>query len=146
MNTTWVLVANASEARLFSAAKIGEEMECLKEFNHPESRERGSDLASDRPGHSQGKGGGHGAMGDPADPKEYEAERFAGELAKELENGRTANAYDRLVVVAAPHFHGLLNTHMKDHTRDLVIGNVEKDLTACENRDLPARLKEYLRK
>lgn len=145
MNTTWVLVANASEARLFSAAKIGDEMECIKEYTHPESRQHGTELASDRPGHNQGKGGGHGAMGDPGDPKEYEAERFAGELAKELESGRTSNAYGSLVVVAAPRFRGLLNTQMKDHTRAMVVGNVDKDLTSCHERDLPARLKQYLR-
>jgi protein required for attachment to host cells len=146
MNTTWVLVANASEARLFSAAKIGEEMECIKEFNHPESRERGSTLASDRPGHNKGKGGGHGAMGDPADPKIYEAERFAGELAKELEKGRASNAYKRLVVVASPRFRGLLNSQMKDNTRALLIDSIDKDLTSCHERDLPTRLKEYVRK
>ena len=142
MNTTWVLVAKASEARLYTTDKVGEEMQCLKEFSHPESREKGSTLASDRPGHSQSKGTGHGTMGDPADPKDYEAERFASELAQELEKGRTANAYQKLVVAAAPHFHGLLNSQLNDHTRALVINNIEKDFTAYDERELPARLKE----
>ena len=141
---TWVLVANASEARIFGTNKIGEAMECMKEFSHPESREKGSELASDRPGHSQSKGTGHGAMVESSDPKEYEADRFAGELAQELEKGRTSHAYRKLVVVAGPHFHGLLNKHMNDHVRTMVVNDIQKDLTSCEPRDLPGRLKEYM--
>lgn len=141
---TWVLVASASEARIFGTDRIGEAMECMKEFSHPESREKGSELASDRPGHSQSKGTGHGAMVESSDPKEYEAERFAGELARELENGRTSNAYKKLVVVAAPHFHGLLNNHMNEQTRAMVVNDIQKDLTDCETRDLPGRLKQYM--
>ena len=145
MSTTWVLVADASEARLFETEKIGTSMHCIKEFSHPESREKGSDLASDRPGHYQSKGTGHGAFAEHTDPKDYEADRFAGELANELEKGRTANEYKRLVLVAAPHFHGLLNTHMNEHTRALVVNDIQKDFTTCETHELPERLKECVK-
>lgn len=141
---TWVLIANASEARIFGTDRVGEPMECIKEYSHPESRQKGSELASDRPGHSQSKGTGHGAMVESSDPKEYEADRFAGELADELEKGRTSHAYRRLVVVAAPHFHGLLNNHMNEQTRSMVVNDIQKDLTDCNLRDLPTRLKEYI--
>ena len=143
---TWVLVANASEARLFGADKIGEEMEFIKEFEHPESREKGSDLASDRPGHYQSKGTGHGTFAEHTDPKDYEVERFAGELAHELEKGRTKNEYKKLILVAAPHFHGLLNTQMNEHTRALVAYSIQKDFTAVEAYELPERLKESVTK
>ena len=146
MNTTWILVANASEARLFGTDKIGEGMERIKEFKHQESREKGSDLASDRPGHYQSKGTGHGAFAEHTDPKDYEAERFAGELANILEEGRTSNKYKKLVLVAAPHFHGLLNTHMNEHTRALVVNNIQKDFTSVESYELPRRLKESINK
>lgn len=146
MNTTWVLVADASEARLFETEKIGASLHCIKEFSHPESREKGSDLASDRPGHYQSKGTGHGAFAEHTDPKDYEAERFASELANALEKGRTDNEYKKLVLVAAPHFHGLLNTHMNEHTRALVVNSIQKDFTACDTLELPERLKENIKK
>jgi protein required for attachment to host cells len=146
MNTTWVLVANAGEARLFETENIEESLHCFKELNHPESREKGSYLASDRPGHYQSKGTGHGAFAEHTDPKDYEAERFAGELAAELEKGRTNNEYKKLVLVAAPHFHGLLNTHLNEHTRALVVNNIQKDFTACDTFELPERLKENIKK
>ncbi len=144
MDNTWVLIANASRAHLYATERIGEKMTCLKDYTHPESRAKGSTLASDRPGHNQSKGTGHGSLGDPADPKYYEANRFAGELASELDAGRKANAYRRLVLVAGPHFRGLLNTHLNEHTRAMVGTYIHKDFTDCDVRDLPGRLKKNL--
>lgn len=140
---TWVLVASASEARIFDTDRIGEPMECIREFSHPEGREKGSDLVSDRPGHYKSKGTGHGAFIEQTDPREHEIDQFASELARELDKGRTENAYSKLVVVAAPHFHGLLNNHMNEHTRGMVVKDIQKDLTDCEMRELQTRLKEY---
>ena len=144
MDNTWILVANGSEAHLYATERIGDKMTCLKNFSHPESRAKGSELASDRPGHSQSKGTGRGTMGDPADPKYYEANRFAGELASELNAGRKTNNYRRLVLVAGPHFNGLLNTHLNEHTRAMVVNYINKDFTGSSERDLPQRLKKSI--
>lgn len=143
---TWVLIANSNKARLFSTERVGEEMVRVREFEHPESREKGSDIVSDRPGHYQSKGTGHGAFVDPTDPKQHEADVFAGELAGILDKGRTNNEYKRLVVAANPHFMGLLNKHMDTHTRDMIISDIKKDLTTFEDRELPDHLKAYLKK
>jgi protein required for attachment to host cells len=144
MDNTWVLVANASRAHLYATERIGEKMTCLKDFTHLESRAKGSSLASDRPGHYQSKGTGHGSMGDPADPKYYEANRFAGELASRLNAGRKANNFRRLVLVAGPHFNGLLNAHLSEHTRAMVENVIQKDFTQYNERELPARLKKNI--
>jgi protein required for attachment to host cells len=144
MNNTWVLVANASEAHLYATERLGEDMSILKDFAHPESRAKGTTLASDRPGSSQGRGSSMGTRGDPAEPKDFEVERFASELANELDRGRTANAYRRLVLVASPHFQGLLKSQLNDHTQAMVVNNINKDFTACNLRELPVRLKGCL--
>jgi protein required for attachment to host cells len=141
MANTWVLVANASEAQLYATDQVGAEMSHLRSFGHPESREKGSVLASDRPGKVQSGRGGRG-IGDPSAPKDYEAERFARELAQALDDGRAANAYQHLVLVAAPHFHGLLNSQLDEKTRAMVGTDINKDFTSCNERDLQARLKE----
>ena len=141
--STWVLVANAVEARLYSTDKMGGELACVREFSHPEGRARGSDLVTDRP--TQGKGAGHGPLGEASEAKALEVEHFAGELAKALEEGRATNAYRHLVLIAAPHFHGLITKHLSDHTRALVTYNIEKDYTGYTERDLAATLKEAAR-
>lgn len=141
MDNTWVLVANASEAHLFATERLGEDMSTIHDYVHPESRAKGTTLASDRPGSSKGRGSNMGTRGDPNDPKHFEAERFASELADVLDKGRTENAYRRLVLVAAPHFQGLLKAELNDHTRDMVSNIIDKDFTSCDIRELPSRLK-----
>ena len=141
MNNTWVLVAKAVEAKLYSTKKIGAEISCMQEFTHPESRQKGSAFASDKPGKNQNGRGGHG-MGDTTAPKDFETEQFARELALALDDGRVKNAYQQLVLVASPHFHGLLNSQLDKNTRALVTTNINKDFTIYNERDLRDRLKE----
>ena len=90
MSKTLVMIANASAARVFGY-QAHEEFSLLKEFSHPESRQKGSDLVSDRPGHNEGKGGGHGAFVPSNNPKQVESERFAHELAGWLDDERKQN-------------------------------------------------------
>lgn len=145
MPNTWLIVANASQATLYETESHPSTLKLLKEFIHPASRAKGSDLASDRPGHFQAEARGmegttHGSFNEPIDPKEYEQERFAIELARELDAGRTANRYKNLIIVASPHFHGVLNKHMNEHVAGMVSRHVEKDYTAETPEGLLERL------
>ncbi len=68
----WVLVADASRARIFSVPeKDGKPWTLEKEFEHPESRAKATDLTTDVPGRvkqSFGQGS-RPAMEEPTDPK-----------------------------------------------------------------------------
>lgn len=145
MKNTWLLIANGSEARLFETEYRPKSLSLLQEFNHPESREKGGDLASDKAGHYQGDTASgaaatHGAFSEPTDPKSYEMERFAGELAKTLDAGRNTNRYQHLIVAASPRFHGILNKKMNSHTANLVDKHINKDLTSLKEDELLQRL------
>lgn len=134
MANTWLIVANASQATLYETESSPKTLKLIKEYLHPASRAKGNELASDRPGHFHAEARGmegttHGAFNEPIDPKDYEQERFAIELAKELDAGRTANRYENLIIAASPHFHGLLNKHMNEHVAGLVSRHIEKDYT-----------------
>jgi protein required for attachment to host cells len=144
MKNTWLLVANGSEARLYETEFRPKELVLLQEFNHPESREKGAGLASDKFGHFQGDAGTgastQGSFSEPTDPKEYEIERFAGELVKALEAGRNANSFQHLVIASSPKFHGRLNKKMNAHLSKLVDKHINKDLTSLNERELLDRL------
>lgn len=141
MKNTWLLVANGSEARLFETEFRPKTLTLLQDYKHPESREKGSELASDRPGHYLGDAGAsHGAFNEPTDPKEYEMERFAGELVKNLEAGRLANSYQHLIIASSPKFHGLLNQQMNGHLTKLIDKHINKDYTSLNERELLERL------
>jgi protein required for attachment to host cells len=144
MKNTWLLVANGSEARLFETEFRPKSLTLLQQYTHPESREKGSELASDRPGHYQGDAGvggaSHGAFNEATDPKEYEMERFAGELVKSLEAGRIANSYQHLIIASSPKFHGLLNQQMNGHLTKMIDKHINKDYTSLNERELMERL------
>ncbi|MHB9119754.1 MAG: host attachment protein [Burkholderiales bacterium] len=144
MSTTWILIANASQARLFINEGPNKGLKLLKELFHPESREKASDLVSDRPGHYKSGGNGNGAYVPPTDPKEHEAETFALELAKELEHGRTGNRFQRLIVAATPAFLGKINNSLSHHVSGLVSNTLQKDYTKANEKELAAHLEKLI--
>lgn len=144
MTTTWILVANAAAARLYANEGPKKGLRKIREFNHPASREKGLQLVTDRPGQNLGHGNRHGAYVPSSEPKQIEAEHFAFELARELEHGRTSNSYQRLILVAAPAFMGLMNSHITHHVRQLVSDSFEKDYTKLDERSLAGHLESCI--
>lgn len=136
MSKMLIMVANASTARVFSY-QAKEEFSLLNEFSHPQSRQKASDLVSDRPGHSEAKGGGHGAFVSSSNPKEVEVERFAHELAGWLDEQRKNNSCNQLMLVAAPGFLGILNKSLNEQTTQLVHKTLDKDYSQVTQRELP---------
>lgn len=145
MGTMWILVADASRAKLYTQAESNGPISVLQEFEHRASRMKGSQLASDRPGRILSDGGGHGSYDAHTDPKVYEADRFAHELAQLLEKGRATNSFQQLVVVAPAHFSGELTRHLSSHTREKIGTTIEKDFTQLPPQELAERLREYVR-
>ncbi|MEW6766211.1 MAG: host attachment protein [Pseudomonadota bacterium] len=156
---TWVVVADAARARFFRVeetpgahggsqfAPSGEALAGalveIKDLAHPESLRKESEMASDEPGmasvsHMHGKFG----MDEKVPPKEEEAIRFAKEVAEALH--KDAANFDRLYVVAPPHFLGLLRAATDKVVHAKLAGEFHKELThfpADQIREhLPAEL------
>ena len=144
MSTTWILVANASIARLYANHGPKKGIQLIKELAHPESREKASNLVTDRPGHNPGAGNGHGSFVPAVDPKQHEAERFAQELGQELDQGRTSNSFQQAILVAAPAFMGMLRTHLNNQVSKLVSAKVEKDYTKASEKELAGHLESVI--
>jgi protein required for attachment to host cells len=140
MSITWIMVANASQAKLFANRGPKRGLEFVKELVHPASREKTSNLVSDR----SGSGPGHGAFIQATDPKHHEAELFAQEVSRELEQGRLSNAYDRLILVASAPFMGLVNHCLPGQVRSKVSESIDKDYTRLPVKDLAGQLESYV--
>ncbi|MBI5612536.1 MAG: host attachment protein [Gammaproteobacteria bacterium] len=143
METTWILVANASHARLFNL-EAPESLALVKEFSHPQSRERASDLVTDKPGHYQSDGGKHGTFSPEETPKREEMERFAQHLAHELDHQRAAGHYQHLILVASPAFLGALNGSLNHHVKALVRESIGKDYVHEKPGDLLRHIKAVI--
>jgi len=146
---TFVLVADASRARLYlgSEGEAKPKLSLLEEFEHPKSRAKNMDLASDGPGRpldSVAMNSARSATDPRPDPKEVEAEKFARELGHRLASHCDAHAFDDLVIVAPPKFLGLLRSALAthhDHVANRVVAWHEKDYTALTDvRELAERL------
>ncbi|MBV6474745.1 MAG: host attachment protein [Rhodocyclaceae bacterium] len=144
MATTWILVANASQAKLYANTGPKKGLALVKELLHPESREKAADLVTDRPGHMQSAGNGHGARQPRTDPKTNEARHFAQELARELTHGRTSGQAGRFILVAPPAFMGLINEKLDGPTAGLVSDRFEKDYTKSSEKELASHLESCI--
>ncbi len=139
MPVTWILVANASLAKLYANLGPNKGLQLVKELIHPESRQKNSELVSDRSG-AMSAGGGGGSMQPHTLPKQHEAKVFAQEIAQELYQGRTGNAFKRAIIVAPPAFMGMLNSVIDGPTAQLVSTRFEKDYTKCTEPELNEHL------
>jgi len=144
-NNTWVLIANASQARIYSLCKVlflqtgnHKTLTLEKECEHLESRKKGKDLLADKPSRLK-----HNTVQVP-NPKEHEAERFAIELAGALDHARKDNQYRELIIMAPPTFLGLLKKHLTGDMHKKVSLMIEKDYTTHNEKQLVTDLESHL--
>lgn len=138
---TWIVVADASRARLFERSSTSVPLTELQAFVHLQSRQSNYDTA-DEYGRvfETGKQARH-----YIEPKvsrvEQEVQLFAQELGRFLNGAVAEHRFDDLVLVAPPAFLGALREHIDDQTQRLVSGTVNKDLTLLD----PARIAGYVK-
>lgn len=137
----WVVTSDQTICRIYQYKKPGQ-LTLLKEINHPENRLRDIDLTSDKPGHYKTKNYTRGAYTQDTDPKEILIEDFAREIAKELDQGRTNNAYKKLILISPARTSGLLNQHLNKHVKEMIINNIHKDLLHLTDHELLSFLQE----
>ena len=145
VSKTVIAVAQRGKARLFLHEVPGEGLEEIADLAQPESRARGVDLDSDRPGRVHDRvGRARHAMANEETHKERRASDFAREIARILDERRRREGYDRLILVAEPGFLGLLRASLDDVTASLVDGELRKELTHESVEELGARLGRFL--
>jgi hypothetical protein len=143
MATTWILVANASQAKLYANTGPKKGLALVKDMKHPESREKAADLVSDRPGQLHSAGNGHGARQPRTDPKTNEARHFAQELARELTHGRTSGQVGASSW-SPPRLHGPAQRKTRRPDAHLVSDRFEKDYTKASEKELSSHLESCI--
>ena len=142
MTTTWILVASRSGASLFESNWPGETMRRLQDIPHPEGRLQNSEIDSDKPGRAfDSMGEARHSMSKELDATEKVAQQFARELAELLNKNRNTNVYDKIILMAAPKFLGLLRAALDSNTAALVVQTVNKELLEVSQEDVISYLK-----
>jgi protein required for attachment to host cells len=141
--TTWVLVADNSRARIFSADKPAGALQEIRDLTHPEARLHEGDLVSDKSGRDRGPSAAHG-VGTEQAHKQDGADKFASSVCAELDAARAAGSFGKLYVVAAPTFLGLLRKHQSSSLRQMVAGEVDKNLSTKDPAAIRQQLPDFL--
>ncbi len=144
MSTAWVVVADSSRARIFAAEKPISSLIEIQTLTHPESRLHQGDLVSDRPGRDRNSGAGSHDMGHESDAKEEEVQRFAAQVCDAVETARARGEFEKLYIVAAPSFLGLLRKQQNDALRKVVTAEISKNLSTKSPEDIRKSLPQYL--
>lgn len=141
MRPTWVVVCDASRGRVFHVGPRRHQWRLVHELEHPEGRAKGRELLSDRPGRMKQSGSAlRPAMELPTGPHQVESEKFARLISKVLEAGLAEHAYERLVLVAPPHFLGLLRSVLHQNVAKQVEASIDKDYASLDAGELAERL------
>ena len=140
MKTDWILIANATRARLLRQ-EPGQRVKELQSFEHPESRSKISDLVDDRSGYERtDRSFGSAAYQPRVDAKQKEHRRFARQLATYLEQQAQLGTYARIELFASSPFLGELKSELGAATTRLLGGTHDLDLTMVGKAEIGRRL------
>ncbi len=148
MDTTWIVSANAGRARIFADEQQGKPLHEVNSMINPGARIRTSDDYTDRLGPTSAGNSIHNTGGalpnkqyePPQTPEEREAESFAKDIAAYLIQAQRESRFQKLALVAAPKFLGLLRSVIDPQLRPLLELEVNKDYTQLTGQELQAQL------
>lgn len=139
----WVLLANASRARLFERDHDNGALRELGDFVHPDSRLKSKALSRDRAG--QGAKGSARAHFEPAmSAQEREQHHFAEQLAHHLKEAAAAGQLVGWALIASSPFLGHLHAALGRAAAVRLTHRVDRDLTAFVGQELERRVTESL--
>jgi protein required for attachment to host cells len=138
-HTTWILVADGARARIYQNQGPGLGLTETRFLEMVGMHEPTRSINADREGRM-----GQGAMVHSADPHREQKRVFARDIAEFLESQAQANAFDRLVLVAPPKALGDLREKLNGTASTKIVGEMAKDLTHVEMRELPKHLESVL--
>lgn len=144
MKPDWILIANATRARLLQK-EAGCPMVVIESFSHPESRMKTSELGDDRAGQEKADRSFGGSAYQPrSDAHEKEHLRFARQLAGYLEQRAQQGQFRTLALFASSPFLGELKAALGAGATGLLTATHDLDLTSVGLAELDRRVAQAL--
>jgi protein required for attachment to host cells len=148
MRTTYLVVADSSAARIFSANARLTELDERVDLVNPTARLHERDIDSDRPGRQTNGAGLHsiaaGVHGYDADKssQRHSIETFAAQIATQLENERQEGNFKQLILVAPSRMLGEINKQLSTGCQKLLSRQIDKRLVDASEEEILVRLAE----
>lgn len=145
MSTHWIVVADASRARIVDTDDLMDDLNLVRELEHAPARAPVRDLVSGDRGWSRaGPRMIRTAFDRHSDPRRVESRAFARTLADVLERGLQDRAYERLVLCAPPQFLGEIREALPKEVTRRVVASASHDWTAEPLHTLSRTLRRAL--
>ena len=147
MTNMWVLVCDAAKARVFEIRHGDPTWHAVELVLHEGSRSKASELVGGPSGtrSSPGRSVHHNALAPASSPKEVEKDGFAHTLATTLDRGLRSARFGKWVLVAPPHFLGLMRSELTSELEKHLLTTVDKDFNDLDVPDLSERLRDAVR-
>lgn len=138
----WILVANASQARVFERTSFNEPLAEVSDWQYPESRMRASETERTALGQSLA---GRAGLTPRSDLKQQHRSDFAKTLAAYLLDAVLSRRMSRLALVVSNPFMGELMGHLDKAVQKALVSRHVLDLTSLSVKDLDHRLRDEFR-
>ncbi|MGB5215433.1 MAG: host attachment protein [Anderseniella sp.] len=142
---TWILLADGTRARIVCNTGPGKGLEEVRGMEFEGDNSRSGDIMADRPGRTfDSAGANRHAMEPHSDPQREAKRSFAAELVATLQDQLQDQAFDRLVLVAAPATLGDIRKALPKPLLAVVYAEIAKDLVHIPNQELGDHLADVL--
>jgi protein required for attachment to host cells len=138
----WILVANASQARVFERTSFTEPLLELTDWQHPESRMQASETERAPLGQSLA---GRSGLAPRADLKQQHRSEFAKTLATYFHDAVLSHRVNSLALVVSNPFLGELLAHLDAPVQKIIDAKYVLDLTSLNVKELEKRLRTEFR-
>lgn len=124
---TWLIICNTNQCMIYQYENKNEPLVFIKQLLHPESKLKGAELTTDKPGHYKANSSARGSYAPDETPKQMEIECFAQEIAKTLDSDRKNQAFQHIVFITLPKMYGLIQQHSTESLKTLIRMHINKD-------------------
>jgi len=147
VNNVWVLVCDAAKARVFEIRDGDPTWHAVQLVLHEGSRSKASELVGGPSGtrSSEGRSVHHNALAPASSPKEVEKDAFARTLVTTLDQAMRSAHFRKWVLVAPPHFLGLMREEITSELEKHLLTTVDKDFNDLAVHELSERLRDAVR-
>lgn len=140
MQTTWIVAADSSRARIFEVHGQEDHLQEVYDFANPAGRASTQQIESDRRSRFFATPEGSHGEGDTYQPRveaiEHETDLFSKEVSDFLDQAGMEHRYDKLCLIAYPKFLGMMRKNLSKATQRLVEDEVAKDISWRDTRDI----------
>lgn len=136
-NRILFVVASRTEA-VFYKEDLLHHFQFVNRLENPRGRKSENELSSDRPGRgiSSASSTFHHALDRTWNKHETVAKKFSKKISKYLVQGAQENRFDEIVLVAEPHFLGLLREEIPPSVRSMIKHTINRELARGSDQEL----------